>query len=159
MDDPVVLGGVARPMHMHAVRARVGLELIEVLVEMGERVLLDGGGERAKLFPLGNAMHFAIALLPQIPEPLVMHLLVLGRGDEPGRRLRLVDRSIAMDLGAARLRFGRCRGAASRLRFGMVEAAAVAADRIAVVGRPQLGMQHVGGSLMRRLRSGSGRYG
>jgi hypothetical protein len=33
-------------------------------------------------------MHFAVALLPQIPEPLVMHLLVLGRGNEAGGRFR-----------------------------------------------------------------------
>jgi hypothetical protein len=35
-----------------------------------------------------------------------MHLLVLGRGNETSGRFRLVDRPIAMDLGAARLRLG-----------------------------------------------------
>ena len=54
----------------------------------------------------GNAVHLAVALLPQIPQPLVMHLLVLGRGDEARGRLRLVDRPVAVDLGAARLRLG-----------------------------------------------------
>ena len=141
VDDPVVLRRVARPMHMNAVRARVGLELIEVLVEPGERVLLDRGSKRPKLLPLRNAMHFAVALLPQIPEPLVMHLLVLGRGNEAGGRFRLVDRSIAVDLRAARLRLGR---GPQRLRasFGMIQAAAVALDRICVVLGQQLGMQH-----------------
>ena len=98
VDDPVVLRRVARPMHMNAVRAAHWLELIEVLVELGERVLLDRGSERPKLLPLGNAMHFAVALLPQIPEPLVMHLLVHGRGNEAGGSFGLVDRSIAVNL-------------------------------------------------------------
>jgi len=31
---------------------------------------------------LGNAVHLAVALLPEIPQPLVTHFLVLGRGDE-----------------------------------------------------------------------------
>ena len=115
MDDAVVLGGVARPMHVDAVRARIRLELLEILVEMGERVLLDRRGERAQLLPFGNAVHLAVALLPQIPEPLVMHLLVLGRGNEARGRFGLVDRPIAVDLGAARLRLGPRRAAASRL--------------------------------------------
>ena len=106
MDDPVVLGGVARPMHMDAVGARIGLELVEILVEMGERVLLDRRSERAQLLPFRNAVHLAVALLPQVPEPLVMHLLVLGRGDEARGRLRLVDRPVAADLCASRLLLG-----------------------------------------------------
>ena len=161
----VVLRGVARPMHVHAIRPRIRLELVEIFVEMGERVLLDRGGERAQLLPFGNAVHLAVALLPQIPEPLVMHFLVLGRGDEPRRRLRLIDRPVAVDPCAARLRFGRCGAAASKsLRHGrgggrgaMMESVIVrapaapdAAWRV-VVGIP--------GVLMRWLRSGSGRCG
>ena len=106
MDDLVVLGGVAGPMHLDAVRFRIGLELLKILVEMSERVLLDRRGERAQLLPFGNAMHLAVALLPQIPQPLVMHLLVLGRGNEARGGFRLIDRPIAVDLGATRLRLG-----------------------------------------------------
>ena len=98
VDDLVMLGGVARPMHMDAVRPRIGLELLEIFVEMRERVFLDGGGKRAKLLPFGNAMHFAVALLAQIPEPLVMHFLVFGGGNEARGRFRLVDGAIAVDL-------------------------------------------------------------
>ena len=97
VDDLVVLGGVARPMHVDAVRSRIGLELVEILVEMGERVLLDRRSERPKLLPFGNAVHLAVALLPQVPEPLVMHLLVLGSGDEARGGLCLVDRPVAVD--------------------------------------------------------------
>src|SRR5258707_15642622 len=43
--DLVMLGRVACPMHMDPVRSRIGLELVEVLVEMGERVLLDRRSE------------------------------------------------------------------------------------------------------------------
>jgi hypothetical protein len=91
-------------MDVDAVRLRIGLELLQILVEMGQRVFLDCRGQRAKLLPLGNAKHLAIALLPQIPQPLVMHLLVLGRGNKARGGFRLVDRPIAVDLGAARLR-------------------------------------------------------
>ena len=141
MDDPVVLGGVARPMHVDAVRARIRLELLQILVEMGERVLLDRRSERAQLLPFGNAVHLAVALLPQIPQSLVMHLLVLGRGDEARGGLRLVDRPIAVDLGAARLRLG-LRAQRFRRPLGVIEAAAVADDGIGVVPSQQLGMQH-----------------
>src|ERR1700746_3554197 len=124
-------------MHIDTVRARIGLEVIKVSVEMGERVFLDGGGERPEFFPFGNAMHLAIALLPQIPKSLVMHLLVLGRRNEAGCRLCLIDRSIAVDLRAARLGLafdpewlGGC--------FGMIEAAAMPVDRVSVVLSQQL---------------------
>jgi len=36
-----------------------------VLIEMDERVLFNGRGERAQFLPLGNTMRFPIALLPQ----------------------------------------------------------------------------------------------
>src|SRR5260221_7684876 len=102
----VMLGGVACPMHMDPVRSRIGLELTEILVEMGERVLLDRRSERPKLLPFWNAVHLAVTLLSQVPESLVMHLLVLGGGDEARGSLLLVDRSVAADLGTSRLRLG-----------------------------------------------------
>ena len=55
-DDLVVLGRVARPVHVRAVLDRVALELLEIVGEMGERVLLDRGGQRAQLFPFRNAI-------------------------------------------------------------------------------------------------------
>src|SRR5260370_8093818 len=102
----VMLGGVACPMHVDSVRSRIGLELVEILVEMSERVLLDRRSERPKLLPFGNAVHLSVALLSQIPEPLVMHLLVFGSGDETRGSLLLVDRSVAADLGTPRPRPG-----------------------------------------------------
>src|SRR5258708_10338556 len=96
--DLVMLGGVACPMHMDPVRSRIGLELVEILVEMGERVLLDRRSERPKLLPFWNAVHLAVTLLPQIPEPLVVHLLMLGSGDETLGSLLLGDRSVHADL-------------------------------------------------------------
>jgi len=44
VDEAVVLGGIARPVHMDAVRERVGFELLQILVEMSQRVLLDRRG-------------------------------------------------------------------------------------------------------------------
>ena len=160
--DLVVLGGVACPMHVDSVRSRIGLELVEILVEMGERVLLDRRSERPKLLPFGNAVHLAVALLPQIPEPLVMHLLVLGSGDEARGSLLLVDRSVAADLGAPRLRLG-SRPQRLRCSLGVIEAAAVADDGIGIVARPAARDAAWrcrfarGVVLMRWLRSGSRR--
>src|SRR5258705_7271785 len=151
--DLVMLGGVARPMHVDPVRSRIGLELVEVLVEMGERVLLDRRSERAKLLPFGNAVHLSVALLSQIPEPLVMHLLVLSGSDEARGRLLLVDRSVAADLGTPRLRL---KGRPQRLRcsLGVIQAVAVSDDCIGIGRGPHLWMQHgAAGFLARRAHA------
>src|SRR5947207_12315649 len=130
-------------MYVNAVRARILLELLQILVEMGERVLLDRRGERAQFLPFGDAVHLAVALLPQIPEPLVMHLLVLGRSNKARGRLRLVEWPTAVDLSAARLRLGprlqRLRG-----RLGVIEAATVADDGVRIERSQELGVQHGG---------------
>src|SRR6516225_12380960 len=100
VDYLIVLGGVARPMHVDAVGASTGLELLQILVEMSECMLLDRRGEGAQLLPFGNPVHLAVALLPQIPQPLVVHLLVLGRLNKARGGFRLIDRAIAVDSGA-----------------------------------------------------------
>ncbi len=58
---------------------------------MGKRVLLYPGCEVAQLFPLRNAMCFAVALESQIPQPLVMEFLMRFRCNELGRRLGMID--------------------------------------------------------------------
>jgi hypothetical protein len=40
-------------------------------------MLLDRRSKRSKFLPFGNAVHLTVTLLSQIPQPLVMHLLVL----------------------------------------------------------------------------------
>ena len=137
----VVLGGVLGPVHMDAVRLGVRLELLQVFIEMDERVLLDGRGERAQLFPFGNAVRFPVALLPQVPQALVMHLLVFGRGDEARRGLGLINGAIAVDSCAARLFLG-LRPQRFRAPLGMIETAAVAVEGVAIVGGQELGMQY-----------------
>jgi hypothetical protein len=87
----VVLDGVARPVHVHAVGARVALELFEVVGQMGERVLLDSRGERAQLLPFGKALALPVALLAQVPQPPVVELDVVLRLDELRRGLGVVD--------------------------------------------------------------------
>jgi len=139
VDDLIVLGGVARPMDIDAVRPGIGFELFQVLVEMGKRVLLDRRGEGAQLLPFGNGMHLAVALLSQIPKPLVVHLLVLGRGNETRGGFRLVDRPIAVHLGAARLRL-RPRTQWLRGRLRVIEVMAVTGDAWHI-GIQQLRMQ------------------
>ena len=67
VNGAVVFGGVPGPVHMDSVRAGIGLELIEILVEMGERVLLDGRGELTQHLPFRNAVHLAVAFLAQVP--------------------------------------------------------------------------------------------
>lgn len=86
-------------------------------------------------------MHLAVALLPQIPEPLVMHLFVLGSGDEACGCLLLVDRPVAADLGTPRLRL-RSYPQRFRCALGVIETVAVPDDGIGIAVGPQLGMQH-----------------
>jgi hypothetical protein len=84
-------------------------------------------------------MHFAVALLSQVPEALIVHLLVLGRGDETCGGFRLIDWPIAVDPGTARLPFGpglKWLGGA----LGVIEALAIAEDRIRISVSPQFGM-------------------
>src|SRR5271165_4649873 len=71
-----------------------------------------------------------------------MHLLVLWGGDEPRRRLGLVNRPIAMDLGAPRLLLGGLGPQRLRGSLGMIEAVAAAYDRIGVVPGLELWMKH-----------------
>src|SRR5215831_2267053 len=141
VDDPIVLGGVFRPMHIDTVRLRIRLELLQILIEMSQRVFLDRRGERAQLLPLGNAVHLAVAFLAQIPQPLVMHFLVLGRGNETRGSLRLVDRPIAVDLRTARLRLG-ARAQWLRGALGVIEPAAVAEDCFGIEWGEQFGIKH-----------------
>src|SRR5690349_21371709 len=86
-------------------------------------------------------MHLTVALLPEIPEPLVMHLLVLCRGDETASSLCLVDRPIPTDLCPTRLRL---RYWPQRLRstFSVIEAMAVTDDGIGIVMGQNLRMKH-----------------
>jgi hypothetical protein len=51
VDDLVVLGRILRPVDVRAVGDRIALELLQVIAEVGERVLLDRGGERSELSP------------------------------------------------------------------------------------------------------------
>jgi hypothetical protein len=95
-DDLVVLGGVARPVHDHAVGDRVALELDQVVAEVAERVLLDRRGERAQLLPLGDRLRLGVALAAQVPEALVVELGVVLRFDEARRRLGVVDAAHAL---------------------------------------------------------------
>jgi hypothetical protein len=46
-DYGVVFGSIRCPVHEHAVRFRFGPEHFQIRVELGQRVPLNGGGERA----------------------------------------------------------------------------------------------------------------
>jgi hypothetical protein len=89
--DLVVLGSVLRPVNVRTVRDRVALELLEVVGEMAQRMLLDRRGQDAQLLPFGEVLALAIALLAQIPEPLVVKIEVVLRLDELRRGFGVVD--------------------------------------------------------------------
>src|SRR5215204_390031 len=63
VDDLVVLGGVAGPVHLDAIRGRVALERLEIAGEVRKRVLLDPRGELAQRLPFRDVMRLAVALL------------------------------------------------------------------------------------------------
>ena len=70
---------------------RVALELLQIVGEMGQRVLLDRRRQRAQLLPLGQLLALPVALLAQVPQPLVVEVeMVLGL-DELRRRFGVVD--------------------------------------------------------------------
>ena len=89
--DLVVLGGVPCPMHVRAVARRVALEFLEVVGEVGQRVFLDRRGQRAQLLPFGKVLALAVALLAQVPQPLVVEFDVVLRLDELRRGFGVVD--------------------------------------------------------------------
>jgi hypothetical protein len=81
-------------------------------------------------------VHLAIALHAEIPEPLVVEFLVLGRGDEALGGLGVIDAAAAgvrraLGLGLALVRRERARGS-----LGMVEAPTVLAALGLVVDGP-----------------------
>jgi len=115
VEDPVhnliVFVPVLCPVHMDAVCARILLELLEVLVQMRQGMLLDGGCQLAQFLPFRNGVHLAIALTAQVPKPLVMHFFVLRGGNEALGSFRLIYPIIAVNACAARFRFARTHGA------------------------------------------------
>src|ERR1700722_1724293 len=70
-------------------------------------------------------MHLAVALPTQVPKPLVMHLFVLGRCDEPLGGFRLIYPMIAANSSAARLGFTRGRTQGVRSALGMLQPTAI----------------------------------
>ena len=136
-DDAVVVGAVPGPVDLDAVRLRGRLELLEIAVEMAERVGLDLRREVPQRLPFGDAVRGDVALLAQIPEALVVGGLMQRRGEEALGRLGLIDRPVAADLGAPRLGLADLRRA-DRLRggLGVLEAAAVLRTLALVVAGP-----------------------
>src|SRR5262249_51242353 len=82
MDRRVVLVGVAGPVDARAELGRVGLELLEVVVQRRERVLLDLRGQLAQCLPLGHAGDRPVAVLTHAPDEAVVGGLVHLQGDE-----------------------------------------------------------------------------
>src|SRR4029453_5876422 len=89
--DRVVLGGVPRPVHFHAVLRGVVLEFLEVAGEVRQRMLLDGGGERAQFLPLRHRFAFTVPLLAQVPQALVVKLDMVAGLDEDRGAFGVVD--------------------------------------------------------------------
>ena len=90
-DDPVGFVRIARPVHMAAGACAVGLELLEVDVEVAQRVLLDFVSGVAKGLPIGHLPDDERTLaaddiggVPHVPPQLG----VAERGLRPGREIR-----------------------------------------------------------------------
>jgi hypothetical protein len=119
VDDAVVVGGSGGPVNLHAVRLGGGFELDKIVIEVGERVLLDLGGEFPQLFPFCYAVARVVAMLPDLPDVTVVHLQVAFLPVSSGRRMREAEdvadlpgfcaggRGVSIPLlGGARSRFG-----------------------------------------------------
>ena len=89
--EPVVLLGIARPVHGGAVRGRSSLERDEVFVEMRERVLLDVRRKLPEHLPLRHLVDGAITLLAREPDGAVMPIDACVIGEKGGRRVGVID--------------------------------------------------------------------
>ena len=71
-DDVVVFVGIFCPMHMHAILLGIGLELLQIVGQMGDGVPLDEVGRFAQLLPLFKLISEAVTLGTHTPECLVV---------------------------------------------------------------------------------------
>ena len=72
LDDAVVFRRILRPMYSDAVGCRVALECHQVLIEVGEGVILDLRSPVTQLLPFRKTMCRLVALLPDEPKRLVV---------------------------------------------------------------------------------------
>jgi hypothetical protein len=77
MHQRVVLLGITRPMNMCAVFGRILFELLEVLVQVRERVFFDLGSELAKIGPFWYIGNGLVAILAHPPDQSIVSGLVL----------------------------------------------------------------------------------
>lgn len=60
-DDGVHLGGILRPVDLHAVGRGVAFEFTEVVAQAAQRVSFDLGRQAAQLLPFGDTLHHPVA--------------------------------------------------------------------------------------------------
>ena len=80
LHNAVVFIGILGPVHADAVFHGVGLKLLQIVGQMGGRVLLDLAGGLAQVFPFGQSLGHVVALLAHTEESLVVathHVVVL----------------------------------------------------------------------------------
>src|ERR1700723_227533 len=72
----IVFRSIDCPVNVGAAFSGVGLELLQIVVEMGKRMLFDLGPNVAQLLPLGNSCCLHVTPLHRGPEESIMHRFV-----------------------------------------------------------------------------------
>ena len=68
VDDFVELLGILSPVNLDAVLLGIGGKLVEIFIQMGDGVALDGRGFLAQLLPLVQSVGHIVALGAHSPE-------------------------------------------------------------------------------------------
>src|SRR6186713_875117 len=106
-------------------------------------------------------VHLTIAFLAQIPQPLVVHFLVLWRADESASGFVMIDRAIAASFRPTGLWFRMRSTEGTRIGFRMHEPRAIRGTGSSVIRSLQIGVQQRRQSVVRPMftvRGGHARF-
>ena len=122
--DRVVLGCIARPVHVNAVGFGIGLELLPQLRKSRERVPLDLGRFSSERFPIRDTGRGAVPPLPDEPQCLVVPRRAIDVGNERGGALGVAHtRDLSFSTSATcSMRSGSCCRSATPARWSRQEA-------------------------------------
>ncbi len=87
----VMFRTIGCPVNVNTILFGVGLKLLQIFGQVGQRVFLDLRGTGAQFLPFRQNVHLLITLLAQVPQAFVMKAFMRNVFDELFRRLGVVD--------------------------------------------------------------------
>jgi hypothetical protein len=76
VNDFVVFGPISRPVNVSAALGCIAFELLQILIQVSERMFFDFGGELTKFLPFRDGSCPKVSMLPERPQDPVMYRLV-----------------------------------------------------------------------------------